>query len=159
LLALPSRSRRRRSRIIQVMSSQPAEGVSSVVLGLGVAAVTVGRVRTLICDARAPRGPGSGRRTLNDVITGEAHLAEVVARQPQTGFEYCTLGGSETGQAMALNERALIPLFAEFRLLFDLVVIDAPPAHESFIGLNLARRTDGIVLVVEAERTKAEMLV
>ena len=159
LLALPARSRRRRSRIIQVMSSQPSEGVSSVVLGLGVAATTVGRARTLICDARAPRALANGRPSLNDVVTGEANLAEVVARQPEIGLEYCTLGGSETGQAMVLNEQAIIPLFTELRLLFDLVVIDAPPAHESFVGLNLARRADGIVLVVEAERTKAEMLV
>ena len=42
LLALPARSRRRRSRIVQVMSSQGSEGVSSIVLGLAVAAATIG---------------------------------------------------------------------------------------------------------------------
>jgi Mrp family chromosome partitioning ATPase len=73
-------------------------------------------------------------------------------------LEYCTLGASEAGQAIALNERALVPLFSDLRLLFDLVIVDAPPVHDSFVGLNLARRADGIVLVVEAERTRARMV-
>jgi Mrp family chromosome partitioning ATPase len=158
LLALPARSRRRRSRVVQVMASQGSEGVSSIALGLAVAAATIGRARTLICDARTPVLPDAGRPSLNDVVAGAANLTEVVARDPEIGLEFCTLGASEAGQATSLNERALVPLFSDLRLLFDLVIVDAPPAHESFVGLNLARRADGIVLVVEAERTRARMV-
>jgi Mrp family chromosome partitioning ATPase len=158
LLALPARTRRRRSRIVQVMSSQGAEGVSSVALGLGVAAATMGGARTLICDAHGQSESSNWRASLQDVVAGDLNLAEVVARQPDIGLEYCALGTTEMQQSLVLNENALRGLFSELRLLFDLVVIDAPPAHESFVGLNLARRTDGVVLVVEAERTRVEMV-
>jgi len=158
LLALPARTRRRRSRIVQVMSSQGAEGVSSVALGLGVAAATMGGARTLICDAHGQSESSNWRASLQYVVAGDLNLAEVVARQPDIGLEYCALGTTEMQQSLVLNENALRGLFSELRLLFDLVVIDAPPAHESFVGLNLARRTDGVVLVVEAERTRVEMV-
>jgi Mrp family chromosome partitioning ATPase len=42
---------------------------------------------------------------------------------------------------------------------FDLVLVDAPPLSDSSIGLSIAKHVDGVVLVVEAEKTRWPELV
>lgn len=47
----------------------------------------------------------------------------------------------------------------ELKQDFDLVLIDSPSAERSAAGLALARKVDGLVLVVEAERTRRQVAV
>jgi protein-tyrosine kinase len=46
------------------------------------------------------------------------------------------------------------PFFEGLKQNFDLILIDAPPAGVSPDGFALSRRMDGVVLVVEAEKTR-----
>jgi Mrp family chromosome partitioning ATPase len=49
----------------------------------------------------------------------------------------------------------LIDIFwKKLRQRFDLILIDSPPATTSPDGLALSSKVDGIVLVVEAEKTR-----
>jgi Mrp family chromosome partitioning ATPase len=41
-----------------------------------------------------------------------------------------------------------------FRTRFDLVLIDSPPLETSSDGLAMVRKADGVVLVIEAEKTR-----
>ncbi len=56
---------------------------------------------------------------------------------------------SSTGQSFFMEG-----LFATLRERFDIVVVDSPPVHKSSYSLVIARQADGVVLVVEATRTR-----
>jgi len=49
-------------------------------------------------------------------------------------------------------------IWSSLRAEFDLVVIDAPPAHVSSLGVAVSGKADGTLLVVEAERTRAPVV-
>jgi len=49
------------------------------------------------------------------------------------------------------------PFFEGLKRNFDLVLIDAPPAGASPDGFALSRRVDGVVVVVEAEKTRRQV--
>jgi len=44
--------------------------------------------------------------------------------------------------------------FEKLRQRFDLILIDSPPATTSPDGLDISPKVDGIVLVVEADKTR-----
>jgi Mrp family chromosome partitioning ATPase len=46
------------------------------------------------------------------------------------------------------------PFLGAIRQQFDLLVIDSTPITKSPDGLGIVPRTDGVILVVEAEKTK-----
>ncbi len=48
--------------------------------------------------------------------------------------------------------------FDKLKQRFDLILVDSPPATTSAVGLVLARKVDGIVLVVEADHTRASVV-
>jgi len=49
---------------------------------------------------------------------------------------------------------ALVEFWGELRGRFDLVVVDSSPASASAEGISLSRTVDGVVLVVEADKTR-----
>ena len=49
-------------------------------------------------------------------------------------------------------------LFRQLLEMFDVILIDAPPALTEFAGLALVARVSGVLLVVEAERTRSPIV-
>jgi protein-tyrosine kinase len=147
--------------LVQVVSSNHGEGVSTIVRGVAQAAAMMGNARALICDATLDRAnfrhfkAGPAQETLNDFAVKKAALADVIVDVPRRGISLCALSDPGQGHRVAVNVDALDPAFAALRERFDVVLIDAPPTNHSLLGLALAKKSDGIVLVVEAERTRA----
>ena len=154
--ALPERS----TIVVEVIAANHGEGVSTVARGLAQAAAGVGNARALICDATPERAnfrhfrTTSERATLNDVALKTASLSDAVVDLPRFGVSLCALSDPGAGHRVAVNVELLDPVLALLRQRFDLVVIDAPPANHGLLGLALANKADGVVLVIEAERTR-----
>ncbi len=155
--ALPDRPR----QIVELVSANHGEGVSTVVRGLAIAAATIGNARTLICDATSDRTNFRHFRlaptqdTLNDFALKKAPLADVIVDMPRQGVSMCALADPGAGHRVAVNVDMLEGAFAALRERFDLVVIDAPPTNHDVLGPALAKKSDGVILVIEAERTRA----
>ncbi len=159
-LALPDRPH----AIIEVTSASSGEGVSSVVRGVAQAAASVAGARVLVCDATpdlanfrqfrvAPPSP-----TLNDCVAGRAGLDEALKEVPSRGLALCALSKPEAVNRLAVSTAAVDAALADLRERYDLVIIDTPPANRSVLGPALARKVDGVVVVVEAERTRAPIV-
>ena len=78
--------------------------------------------------------------------------------------QFTSVGKSNLRVSPSCNSRVFTPelfnsprfdeFWANLKHNFDLVLIDSPPLTVSPDGLALAAKVDGIILVVEAEKTK-----
>ena len=160
LRALPDRS----CRVIEIIAAHPREGVSTVVRGLAAAAGAVGNARVLVCDATPERtslrdlGLPALRGTLNDVAASQAELRSVIDPVANHGFAHCAVADPGSGSHVAVNLDILDPIFGALRQQFDLILIDAPSTNDGPLGPALAKKCDGVILVVEAERTRSPVV-
>jgi Mrp family chromosome partitioning ATPase len=67
-----------------------------------------------------------------------------------------SLGGGNAGLLFDGDE--LDRVFAQAARLARLVIIDAPPILSDVTGIALSRKVSGVLLIVEAERTRAPII-
>jgi Mrp family chromosome partitioning ATPase len=148
-----------KSRVLLFIGAKEGEGTSTIVREFaGVAADLVGN-SVLLLDA--DRHHPSHDRYYNiqqtccwlDVLKG--------ARPP--GDSFYRVGDSSLFVSPSCNSASFTPevfdtrfegLCQNFRAQFDLIVIDSSPLAVSPDGLAIASKVDGVVLVVEAEKTR-----
>lgn len=123
------------------LADRPRKVVQIVPVGLAEAdpAVAVRLARL------AGRAMGGGVVVLN-AIDSETRLEEEVAFGPLPG---------RSGDARALNPRLLAQYWDRLAARADLIILDTPPVLVSPLTLALAPTADGVILVVEAERTRS----
>jgi protein-tyrosine kinase len=147
-------------RIVQLVSANPGEGTSTVARGLAEAAAAIGNARVLLCDATAGHdafrhfGMSVEIKNLNDVISEGLDLRLAIEPIPGRGFAICALADPGAGAHVAVNVDAFDPVLDALRKQFDLIVIDSPPLNRGVLGAALAKKSDGVVVVVEAEKTR-----
>jgi Mrp family chromosome partitioning ATPase len=144
--------------LITVLGYNPAEGKSSVVLGVGEASASRDR-EVLIVDSDMRAATLSRRLSLQDRPGIVDFLQGVI--DPETaivriGEGLSLLPGrpSRINAAGLLAGGALGTLAAELRSRFDLVVFDSPPISGLADGLILASLSDLTILVARAGVTK-----
>ncbi|MGB0910958.1 MAG: hypothetical protein ACPGYT_11400 [Nitrospirales bacterium] len=67
---------------------------------------------------------------------------------------YSPLGRHRSGNAIPAQES----IFASIRHRFDTILIDTPPISTSIDGLSLCKQVDGVVLVIEAEKSRSAVI-
>ena len=143
--------------IIVVTSPDPGAGRTSVCLGLGAAAVGMGR-RAAVVDCNLENsqlhrmlgepnfvGLTSG---LDDSKTLEHHGYEVIP-----GLLVVPTGPILSDPASILENEGVIKAVRYLRKSRDLVLLDAPVAGGVLRSPNLSGGFDGVLLVVHASRT------
>lgn len=144
-------------RIIQFIAATPGEGTSTVAREFAhTASQEFGRKVLLL-------GVGVAAEEKDEPWEGAAPGYFGTARAPETGVVVPTAGIAELARGLALaklddfggaGELALADAYWEQLKSYDDVVIDAPSAAASPLGVLLAPRADQVILVVEAERTR-----
>lgn len=151
----------RELRIIEVVSSQPGEGKTTVACNLAVALSQSGsRVALVDGDLRAPRvhrlfavDPSTG---LSNNLVGDSldltiqpiteHLAVVPA------------GPIPPNPSELLSSKRMGAVLDELRLRFDYVIIDSAPILAVADGLSIAQFADGVILIARSGTTAASPL-
>ncbi len=101
---------------------------------------------------------------LKGILAGTASFADVVQPVGSDGLHVITAGSMRAGSTPRgmghplLASIAMARFLANARERYDLVVIDTPPMFMSSDSLTLAAQVDGIVVVVDARRTRQRML-
>jgi len=151
------------TRSILIAATNPGEGASTVALNLAAALSRNPARRVLLVDAnvRTPqlhtlygvsRTPG-----LSDLLQRPDSGVEAAVPVGDSGMHLLP-AGTETANPIMLFEAATMqPLMQAWRQRFDAIVIDAAPLVRYPETLSLAAGTDGVVLVLEAERTRQEV--
>lgn len=140
-------------KTVLFISAQSGEGVSFVTTHFARVCASVLRKEVLVIRAVADTdAPGAG------ALERDAQKIQEICRAKSEP------GVSQAGYAVTPVSLTLNSCVAGFKRgggvvdlkgHFDMLVIDAPPLDIDPCGVELARYVDGVVIVLEAEKTKA----
>jgi protein-tyrosine kinase len=130
-------------RVVQFIASQAGEGTSTVAREF--ARVSATRFGKLVLLLDSSPGSGSVLHDYSPDILSSPAAGSRLYRAPLPGF-CASLSSDTAGRSDAFWEA--------LRQRYELVVVDSPPATASADGLAMCGRVDGVVLVLQAERTR-----
>jgi polysaccharide biosynthesis transport protein len=155
---------------LMVASSRAGDGRTRTAVNVAVSGAQSSR-SVLLVDADLSE-PSVGRflaldesAGLQGILAGSASFADVVQPVGSHGLHVITAGSVTAGSTPhgmghpLLASAAMSRFLATARERYDLVVIDTPPMTASSDSLVLAAQVDGIVVVVDARRTRQRMLI
>ncbi|MCC6381913.1 MAG: CpsD/CapB family tyrosine-protein kinase [Dehalococcoidia bacterium] len=94
-----------------------------------------------------------GRRGLSDAIAGASTLAAVTYRHRRASLSVVTAGNAAGDPARMARSERLAPLVETMKATSGFVVLDLPATLHSMNAPVLARRCDGVIVVVRAGHT------
>jgi Mrp family chromosome partitioning ATPase len=138
-----------------VISTLPGEGVSTIARGLARIVAKNPKAKVLICNV--PTDTDARRDSFTYIDGGGAY------RPGQFDFTWLPGGQVAVGSfgepgfmnAIASDIGAVSAMVSRLSAGFELVILDLPPVSKSVIGPAMSKALDGVVLVVEAERTRS----
>jgi polysaccharide biosynthesis transport protein len=145
-------------RSLCIISTSPAEGKSSSSLALAHTLVRTGKKVVLVdADMRRPRLAErlglDARQGLSNFLAGESELGALVQATQPNGLYFIAAGPIPPSASELLSGERLQTLVTQLLERFDHVIIDCPPMLGLSDGPLIARTVEGIVYVIEAERT------
>ena len=150
--------------IIAVSSALPSEGKSTFSVNLGVSFAREGkRVLIVDCDLRRPAqhrhfSETSNHQGVTDVLTGKLKSEEAIQQTPVPNLSMLTSGPIPTDPARLVESLRLRQLLLDLQKSYDLVIVDTPPSMVVNDSIVLSRVVDGIVLVIEANKTSRKLV-
>ncbi len=155
-LALPDAS----SRVVMMASADPGAGTSTVAREFAATLAVNGEVKTLLIDAnlRKPvlhdvfgvqRTPG-----ISDHVLADAALTDCLRDLGIPNLTLLPAGRPAVAPPRILTDPRIDGMLSEFRDRFDLIVIDSAPLVPFAEGIQLSRKTDGVVMVIRSAATK-----
>ena len=141
-----------------ILVAAPRHGEGATTVGIGLANALAkerdsrvllleGNLRTPSLSSVLPLAMDSG---LTDFIAGRAAPEALMVRLDGLGFSVIAAGAASS-QPMDFD--LMESLLARLRPQFDFIVIDGPPINSYADASILATKVDGVILVVEADRT------
>jgi protein-tyrosine kinase len=150
-------------RRLLITSSIPAEGKTFVTANLAQSIVQQSERRVLIIDAdlRSPRVHvelGTPNRPgLTDYLRGEANEFTAIQRGARENLFLIPAGSEASNPSELLLSQRMKDLLDLVTPIFDWIIIDSPPVLPVHDASILADLTDGVLLVVRAGSTHAEV--
>lgn len=150
-------------RRILITSCVPAEGKTFVTSNLAQSIVQQAERRVLMIDAdlRAPQlhvALGATKRPgLADYLRGEVNEFEAIQRGARENLFLIPAGSETSNPSELLLSQRMKDLLDFVTPVFDWIIIDSPPAVPVHDASILADLTDGVLLVLRAGSTDAEV--
>jgi polysaccharide biosynthesis transport protein len=148
-------------KTIVVSSANPREGKTTCVIYLGTTMAQSGqRVLLIDTDMRKPRlhSLTGGSRTvgLSNLILGDRDYDEVIKTTDVPNLFVLPCGPLPPNPAELLMGHRFEKILAELGGRFDRIILDSPPLQPVTDAVLLSKRTDGVILVVQAGKTLRE---
>ncbi|GAA0855791.1 CpsD/CapB family tyrosine-protein kinase [Clostridium nitritogenes] len=148
---------------ILVTSSEPGEGKSTTSGNLALAfAQDEKKVILIDCDLRKSsihkKFRISNNRGLSDVIIDRDKLNKCIQKRTEY-LDILTAGKIPPNPSEMLGSQAMSSLLDELSNIYDVIILDSPPVLAVTDAQILSTKSDGVVLVVRAEKTKKDTLI
>ncbi|WP_438448541.1 CpsD/CapB family tyrosine-protein kinase [Gorillibacterium sp. sgz5001074] len=148
-------------QIIMLTSTQPGEGKSTTTANLALAYVQAGkRVLLIDADLRKPTIHKIFNRTnrvgLTSLLAGNRQIQELPMDSYIDNLDILTSGPIPPNPSELLASKKMKALLEELRNMYDMIIIDTPPAIAVTDANLLASHCDGVVLVIDSGKVKRE---
>ena len=150
--------------ILQFLSNGTGEGCSTIAREFAkMAAQEMEKTVVLLDgDARRPTQMSAfgvtPERGWGECVRGEAALEEALYQLDEGRLYVGQLNGADGSNIKLSTLRTVGEFLADLARRYDLVIVDSPPLVESGEALSLAGKVDGVALVVEAEKTRRDVV-
>lgn len=150
------------NKVVQFLSAGKGEGVSTAIRRFGETASSVFGRKVLIIDAAHHNPTQHLHFNINnggwtDAGAQNAPVNKVCYEAGGRNL-YVSPHSALPVLLPQLRERTgALRVFAELKKVFDLILIDSSPAASSPDTMAIARYADGVIMVIEADKTKRRM--
>lgn len=146
-------------QVMLVTSAQPGEGKTTTSYALAAGFARMGRKVLLVdADLRRPsvhrRLGSSNERGLSTLLTGHETLGALVQPSPQASLHMLTSGPVPPSPTELLSSARMEQLVQDMARNYEVVVIDSPPILGLADAPVLSALADGVVFVVESDRSR-----
>ena len=156
------------SRVVLFTSSHPGEGVSSITLALALFMARLHPSEEVIVVEANLRHPSFGEMlnlkgdgSLLGVLQRSTHLRDAIEKVDKYGFSVIPAGRPKMTDSVVSYESDLDRIPEVLDVLkdkFRYILVDSPPVIPFVDVTRMSEGTDGVVLVVESERTRSEVV-
>lgn len=149
-------------KTILITSSQPSEGKSTTSMAIATGIARLGRrVLLLDVDLRRPAlhrfltGPGADNSLgMSTLLTSQGTIDQVLRDTDVETLKVITSGPIPPSPTELLSSNHMQMLLDEMASQFDLVIIDSPPVLGLADAPLMAALVEGVVLVVQSDRSR-----
>lgn len=146
-------------KVIEVTSSLPGEGKSTVSLNLAFSFSSSGKVLLIDADMRRPT---LGKRLdqppyqpgLANFLNESNSLEECIVKEIKPGVDLMPAGSIPFNPLELLSSNNKSELLLQLRMQYDTIIIDTPPVLAVSDALVLSSLVDATILVVKADATR-----
>ena len=149
--------------IMLVTSSQPSEGKTTTSFAIAGSLARMGK-RVVLIDADLRR-PSAHRRLglpntrgLSSLLTSADPAASAIQASQYENLSVITSGPIPPSPTELLTSPRIAALLEELRESFDVVMLDSPPVLGLADAPVLSALADGVIFVIEADRSRRGML-
>ena len=145
-------------KVIAITSPGRREGKTITCANLGVVLAQADNNTLIVdCDLRAPDvHKAFGLRNpygIVDILSGEQDLQEA-CHVPVPGLKVLSTGPIPPYPAELLSSRRFVEFVDQVRTQFEYVLVDTPPMQAVSDPLIIAPKSDGVLLVLDAQKTR-----
>ena len=155
----------KKKRSILFTSAMHGEGTTSVAASYATMLALEGRERVLVCEMNARRPAFSdlfstnGEAGITEYFSSKLDLGSLIQKSQSNELDVLH-AGRQDATVIQLHLNAVFPRMLEEALKsYDTVIIDAPPVISSPETPPMTGFVDGVVIVVQAGKTKREVVV
>ena len=154
------------SKVVMVAATDHGEGGTTTAAILASTLARSGSTKILLVDAnlRTPAldevfEPGQGHKLLglSDQVLSEAPLDRTIYQTDIPNLSFMPCGQAVTSPSYMFDSEPIGAMLSALREKFDFVIFDGSPLRDYSESSFLAGKMDGVILVVEAERTKIDI--
>jgi protein-tyrosine kinase len=151
-------------KVIMLVSSTENEGCTTTAVNLARALVASDdKIKVLLIDGNLRSSSLhqafglDNKNGLSDIIRGDSDTEQAIKKTDIENLFVVTGGKNAGNSASILDSSELKPLLDQLKERFDFVILDAPPVTLYSDSISLCSKVDGVISVVEAEKTRWEV--
>src|SRR5262249_37824723 len=154
------------TKVVMVAATDHGEGGTTTAAILASTLARSGNTKILLIDAnlRTPaldevfdQGQGAKLLELSDKVLSEAPLDQTIYQTDIPNLSFMPCGRSVTSPSYMFDSEPIVAMLSTLREQFDFIIFDGSPLRDYSESSFLAAKMDGVILVMEAERTKIEV--
>ncbi len=150
-----------KNNLLVVSSPGQSEGKSTIIANTAIS-IAQQKEKVLLIDGNL-RNPTihqlfkvTNEVGLTDVLSEKTPLCEAITKCNINNLDLLTSGPIPLDPAELLESEKMKELLSHIKPLYDLILVDSPPVLEVTDTKVLANLCDGVILVVQKEKTKLE---